>query len=561
MNNSQKHGCLLVSSFNMSNLAGYIKNDSELPRVDAFTAPFGQVMPVLMENDLECWRKKPDLAVVWTRPEDVIESYGIFLQKRDVPIQRILQEVDDFCSVLLGIDDRVKFVLVPTWVHPPYDRGLGMLEMKTGLGTSNTLIRMNLKLAERLEEKPNFFLLDAQRWMNIAGKTAVPPKLWYMGKIAFGNEVFVEAMKDIKAALRGMRGHSRKLIVLDLDDTLWGGVVGDVGWESLSLGGHDHIGEAYVDFQRALKSLTNRGIILGIVSKNEEAIAVEAIEKHPEMILRLDDFAGWRINWQDKAQNIVDLVSDLNLGLQSVVFIDDNPVERARVRDALPEVLVPEWPNDKLLSRSALVSLRCFDVPSMSAEDLSRTEMYVSEGKRKDLKRRVGSVDEWLKNLGTKVVVDDLNESNLQRTAQLFNRTNQMNLSTRRMTESELAEWGKVAGRKIWTFRVSDKFGDSGLTGIASLDVSENVGRIVDFILSCRVMGRKVEEGMLNEVFRYAQSIGLDEVYAEYVPTPKNKPCLNFFRNSDPELNQRGYLFYWNLENAYPPPDHIEMIR
>lgn len=558
---TQEHKCVIISSFNVSNLIGYIRNNNDLPRVDPVAAPFGQVIPTLMREDLECWKDEPYLALVWTRAEDVIESFGAFVQQRDVPIEKIFQDVDDFCSVLMGIDGRVKFVLVPTWVNPPYDRGFGMLDMRTGIGTSNALMRMNLRVAEKLEMKPNFFLLDTQRWMNNAGKTAVNPKLWYMGKIAFGNDVFIEAVKDIKAALRGLCGHSRKLIILDLDDTLWGGIVGDVGWENIRLGGHDHFGEAFVDFQRALKALTNRGILLGIVSKNEEAIALEAIDSHPEMVLRLDNFAGWRINWQDKAQNLVDLVSDLNLGLQSVIFIDDNPVERARIKEALPEVYVPEWPKDKMLYKSTLLGLRCFDVPSMTTEDLGRTRMYVSEGKRKNLRKKVGSLSQWLAGLGTKVKVDELNETNLQRATQLFNKTNQMNLSTRRMSESELADWLEGANRKMWTFRVSDKVGDSGLTGIASLEIAENVGRIVDFILSCRVMGRKVEEAMLSEVLRYAQSIKLDEVYAEYVPTSKNKPCLNFFRNCDLELNQKENRFFWDLENAYLPPNHIEILR
>ena len=154
---------------------------------------------------------------------------------------------------------------------------------------------------------------------------------------------------DLKAGLNGLDGRGRKLIVVDLDDTLWGGIVGEVGWEQLKLGGHDHVGEAFADFQRALKGLNRRGILLAIASKNEERVALEGIAQHPEMVLSLDDFAGWRIDWEDKAQNIADMVAELNLGLQSVVFIDDNPAERSRVREALPEVFVPEWPADPAL--------------------------------------------------------------------------------------------------------------------------------------------------------------------------------------------------------------------
>jgi len=555
----QKYASILISDFNINIFSGFLNNDRGLPSVETTVAPFGQVMPVLMQSHLECWRGKFDFAVVWARPEGVIESFNHTLNYKNVSIEEILEEVDRYSSLVLNIRDRVKFIFVPTWVFPSYHRGFGMFDMKTDVGISNILMRMNLRLSENLDKASNIYLLNTQKWVEVAGKNAFNPKLWYMGKIAFSNQVFIEAVQDIKSALRGISGNFRKLIILDLDDTLWGGIAGDVGWKNIKLGGHDHIGEAYADFQRALKSLTNRGILLGIVSKNEEAIALETINRNPEMVLRLDDFLGWRINWQDKAQNIVDLVSDLNLGLQSVVYIDDNPVERDRVKEALPEVFVPEWPEDKMLYKSALLSLRCFDIPSITKEDLKRNKMYASERKRKDLKIKVGSFDEWLKSLKIKVKVEGLNDSNLQRAAQLLNKTNQMNLSTRRMTESELLNWAMRADHNLWTFRVSDKFGDSGLTGIVGVKVKDGTGRIVDFILSCRVIGRKVEESMLYTVVKYARSAGLNEVYAKYVPTPKNKPCLEFWKKSGFMHNEKDGFFKWEMNKDYPVPECIQI--
>lgn len=385
--------------------------------------------------------------------------------------------------------------------------------------------------------------------------------MWYRGKIAFGNNVYKEAVQDIKSALRGISGQSRKLVILDLDDTLWGGVVGDAGWENILLGGHDPIGEGYVDFQHALKSLTNRGILLGLVSKNEESTALEAINKHPEMVLDLKDLAGWKINWQDKAQNIVDMVSELNLGLQSVVFIDDNPVERARVRDTLSEVFVPEWPNDPMLYKSTLLNLRCFDTPSISKEDMERTKMYLSEQQRTSMKESVSSLDEWLKGLKMKVKVEELSDINIQRTTQLLNKTNQMNLATRRMTEPELFEWANADGHYIWTFRVSDRYGDAGLTGIISLEVKNGSGQITDFILSCRVIGRKVEETMLHKIIQHARSLGLSKLTAEYKNTPKNKPCFDYWIRSGFDFDEEKNLFTWDLEKDYGLPECIELSR
>jgi FkbH-like protein len=399
-------------------------------------------------------------------------------------------------------------------------------------------------------------VLDAQRWLAAAG-AGYSPKAWYLGKVAFHDAVFAEAAREIKAGLRALGGQMRKLLVLDLDDTLWGGIVGDAGWENLRLGGHDGEGEAFVDFQRAAKALKQRGIALAIVSKNEESVALEAIRKHPEMVLREEDFVAWRINWSDKARNLAEIATELNLGLQSVVFIDDNPVERARVREALPEVLVPEWPVDKLLYPSTLLGLRCFDAASFTREDAERTQLYAAEKKRDALLHQVGSLDAWLEGLQLRVKAEPLAAGNLVRTAQLLNKTNQLNLSTRRLSEAELLDWSKREGHRVWALSVSDRFGDAGLTGIVSLEAEGGVGRIVDFVLSCRVMGRKVEETMLHVAVSHARSLGLRSVEVRYSPTPKNKPTLAFLERSG--FQRDGERFFWEAGQEYGAPAAVTL--
>jgi len=551
--------CVLVSDFNMGNLSAYLKKDTSFPSIEIIDTPFGQVIPTLMQKNLDCWLSNPDFAVVWTQPQGVINSFNHLLEYKPVSMADIISEIDEYSRLLMDLSKRISSLFVPLWVIPSDLRGLGMLDMRPGIGIANTLMHMNIMLAENLRKSNNIYLMNTQKWIEKAGRAAFNPKLWYMGKIPFGNEVFKEALQDIKAAVRGIAGQAKKIIVLDLDDTLWGGIVGDVGWENIRLGGHDHIGEAFGDFQSALKSLTNRGVLLGVVSKNEESIALEALNKHPEMVIRQDDLAGWKIDWKDKAQNIVDLVAELNLGLESVVFIDDNPTERDRVRDALPEVLVPEWPKDKMLYKSALLDLRCFDSPVFSAEDSERTSTYVAQRKRKEVRREVSSVDDWLKKLNTNVLVESLNEKNIQRAVQLLNKTNQMNLSTRRMSEPELTKWEQNDGHSLLTFRVSDKLGDSGLTGILSIDYGGGTGRIIDFVLSCRVMGRKVEETMLAIAVKFARISGLEKLIAEYRPTAKNKPCLDFWRRVCPRINEKENCFVWKVEDDFPIPDSIKV--
>ena len=420
---SQQIKGFIISDFNTANFATYLSNDTSPPRIEVTIGSYGQVIQDLIQSASESRQNDTDFIVVWTKPESVVESFQDVLEYREVPLDKTLKEVDAFSSLLLNLQHKTNSIFVPTWVFPTYNRGLGILDMKHKTGIANMLMHMDLRLSENLNGASNIYLLNTSRWIETTGKNAFDPKLWYMGKIAFGNEVFKEAVKDMKSGLLSILGNSKKLIVVDLDDTLWGGIVGDIGWENLNLGGHDPIGEAFVDFQNALKSFTNRGILLGIVSKNEESTALEAINKNPEMVLKSEDFSGWRINWQDKAQNIVELVSELNIGSQSVVFIDDNPVERARVREALPEVFVPEWPTNKMLYKKALLELDCFNSPTFSSEDARRTKMYVEERNRKSLMKQVSSVEEWLKTLNMQVKVEELTESNKERAVQLFNKT------------------------------------------------------------------------------------------------------------------------------------------
>jgi len=470
----------------------------------------------------------------------------------------LFAEVSYFADSVKKCHARFKATFVASWTLPSFYRGLGILDFQNNRGLRRLTLEMNLALIKELDGVAGIYVLDPSRWLEV---TANPwsPKLWYLSKTPYRSEVFGRAAQDLKVAIRTVLGSARKLLVIDLDDTLWGGIIGDVGWENIVLGGHDHRGEAFVDFQRALKSLRNRGILLAIASKNQEEIALQAFENRPEMVLKLEDFAGWRINWNDKAANIAALASELNLGLQSVVFIDDNPVERARVREALPEVLVPEWPDDKTSYASTLLQLDCFDLPQITDEDRSRGQLYLNEREREKGKAEYQSVEEWLHSLETVVTVEELNQSNVPRVVQLLNKTNQMNLSTRRMTENELGAWLKQERRKLWAFRVRDKFSDSGLTGILSLEAGSNGCRIVDFVLSCRVMGREVERVMVAVAIQYSRIFGVSELSAKYLETAKNKPCRDFWLKSGLTQGVEN-TFSWDFTRPYPLPSHIEVI-
>jgi FkbH-like protein len=544
----------LIADFTIDELVKELLQPGVHPGAAATVAPFDQVPQMLLASAPP---GAGDFAVVWTRPERVAPSFAQLLSFESIDSVSWHSEVDSFCALIERAAANYRFVFVASWTLPSYERGLGMLDARKG-GALATLTAMNLRLMERLENLPNVFVLNAGRWFQSVGPGATSAKAWYLGKMAVSRLVFIEAARDIRAGLSALSGGPRKLLVVDLDDTLWGGVVGDVGWENLRLGGLDGTGEAFVDFQKCLKDLKRRGVVLAIVSKNEESVALEAIRKHPSMVLREADFVGWRINWADKAKNILELAQELNLGLQSVVFIDDNPVERTRVREALPEVYVPEWPAEEFSYPGALRALRCFDAPALSREDLERTRMYGEETQREALKRSVGSIDEWLKSLGITVSAAPISPSTSVRAAQLLNKTNQLNLATRRLTESELLAWAAHPDRRFYVISVADRLGDAGLTGLLGLEFDHGVAHIIDYVLSCRVMGRKVEETMVHIAIAAAADRGATTVLAKYAPTAKNKPCLSFWQRSGFEADEQN-VFSWRTETPYALPDAISL--
>jgi len=549
--------CVCLSDFNVANLAGFLADLAQPPALQLIPTEYGQVLPLLLDPSAACWREKPDVTVIWTRAEAIAPSFARLLRREMSDPAALLAEVDSFADAVVGVAGRSAAVLVPTWTIPANDRGLGLLDLHPEIGIRGALRRMNARLAERLAPAKSTFLLEADRWLSLTRRPGFNPKLWYMAKVAFDNEVLRLAAQDIKAAVRAVRGEARKLVLLDLDGTLWGGIVGDIGWESLVLGGHDPAGEAYVEFQHRLKALTRQGVLLGIVSKNEESVALDAIDQHPEMVLRRGDFAGWRINWGDKAQNIVDLTAELNLGLQSVVFLDDNPVERDRIRQAIPEVLVPDWPADVLRYPLALVELSCFDVATLSREDRERTALYQQEQQRQVEAQRIGSFDEWLQSLNMVISIEPLAAANLPRATQLLNKTNQMNLTTRRLSDADLWSWSQQSGHRCWTLRVDDRFGSSGLCGFLSVAQEDHQLRIVDLVLSCRVFGRKVEETMLSTAVAWARGRNLATVFAVYLPTPKNKPTLGFLLRSGFVSDPKASAFQWDASQEYPVPTQV----
>ena len=542
----------VISDFNGDVLVGYLNNLSVGPACAMTAMPFGQVFQILADPTHLAWSNDPDFVVIWCQPWSVLPSFQKLMNAQHAQPKDIEQEATALANQIKQKASQVKHVFVCLFTLPHHYRGLGPMDYGK-MGIRRSLHRANAILLDILGEEPNVVFKDPGQWQNMVGPKAVNPKLWYVSKIPYDLEVFKAAALDIKESLGVFGGHSKKVIILDLDNTLWGGELGDVGMHHLKLGGHDPIGEAFVDFQRQLKMLKARGMVLAIVSKNDEHTALKTISSHPEMVLRQTDFAAWRINWSDKAQNIINLLHELNLPPTAAVFIDDHPGERDRVKTSLSDITVPPWPSDPFVFAQTILSMPYFDTVALTKEDLRRTEMYQAEQKRQVLKQPAMSVKDWLKTLHVVLTIEELDESNMSRAVQLLNKTNQMNLRTRRLTEQELNLWAKGDGRQVFVVRVQDDLGDFGLTGLLSLTITPEQTQLEDFILSCRVFGRFIEDAMLAKAVHVAA--GKSRILrADFIPTDKNQPCLDFLRRSGlADSGTNGFV--WDLAKPYAYPE------
>ena len=516
----------LISDFNIEPLKGFLINLDKNAKVTV--APYGQVIQEIYNNNLD----NENQIFIWTFPQSIIPTFSDAIKLHNIEEKACLKEVKKYCEAIIELSKKCKCVYLASWVLENKINSYGMLDWKPGLGISNILAKMNILMADLLNEYKNIYILNTQFWIQNTEK--VIPKIWYATKVPYSQLVYKNAANTIHSASIALNGSSKKLIILDLDNTLWGGVVGELGIEGIILGGHDYKGEAFKEFQQTLLTLSNRGIQLAIVSKNDENVALEVINKHDQMVLKKENFVSWRINWKDKATNIKSILKELNLGLSSAIFIDDNAVERDWVRKSLPEILVPEWPNDPTHYVTELAKLNYLDIAYLSDEDRNRTKMYLSERERKAEKEKSVSLTDWLISLDTKVTVHLLNKNNINRVTQLFNKTNQLNLRTRRMNQEEILKWMAINKKNkiMYIVDVKDRIGDLGIVGIISCEIKGLEINIEDFILSCRVMGRKIEEFMLWLAINFAKKNNVSKIKAEFIPTKRNRPTFDILQKS-----------------------------
>jgi FkbH-like protein len=389
---------------------------------------------------------------------------------------------------------------------------------------------------------------------------------WLHGKLEIAPEAAALYGDMVGRIVAAQRGLSKKCLVLDLDNTLWGGVVGDDGLEGLVLGEGSAVGEAHLAVQRYAKQLKQRGIILAVCSKNDHAVAESAFRDHPEMLLRRPDISAFMANWDDKAENLKAIAAQLNIGLDSLVFVDDNPVERARIRQSLPMVTVPELPKDIAHYVRCLADAGYFEAVAFTSEDRQRTEQYAANAEREAFLKSSGSMDDFLRALQMSAVFGQFRTADLVRVTQLFNKTNQFNTTTRRYTTEEVTNFAAAAETMTLQFRLLDKYGDNGIVSAMILrpdSKQPEVFEIDNWVMSCRVFGRQLEFEAMNIAVEQARRRGMKALRATYIPTPKNGviselyPSLGFCPVGDATPGNGGTCWFLDLAKHITRSTHI----
>jgi FkbH-like protein len=356
---------------------------------------------------------------------------------------------------------------------------------------------------------------DARKWLTVRLPIAAANLVWMA--------------REWMRFLAPLAGRVAKILAVDLDNTLWGGVIGEDGMAGIQVGS-EYPGAAYQALQQALLDLTGRGIMLAIASKNNLADAMEALRTHPGMLLRPEHFAAMRIDWNEKSQNLREIAAELNLGLDAIAFLDDNPIERQRVREEIPEVMVVELPDDPMAYARAVRGYPAFERLSISEEDRHRTRYYAADRQRTALEQSAGSREEFYRSLEQEAEITRVHMLTLVRVAQLTQKTNQFNLTTKRYTEQQIEELARRLDWQVLSIKVSDRYADNGLVGVAITHDHRDICEIDTFLLSCRVIGRTVETALLAHLAEEARERGLRRLEGWFLPTKKNAPAREFYR-------------------------------
>jgi FkbH-like protein len=387
---------------------------------------------------------------------------------------------------------------------------------------------------------------------------------WLTARLPFSSQALGYLAAEWLRYVQALSGQLCKVLVTDLDNTLWGGVLGEDGFDGIKIDA-EYPGGIYRALQRTLLDLSRRGILLAVSSKNNADDAMRVLNEHPGMLLRPEHFASMRINWNDKAQSLREIAAELNLGIDSLAFLDDNPVERHRVRTELPMVTVLELPEDPAGYAGCLRASPVFERLSVTDEDRLRSSYYVQQRQQRELEQHAGSLEDFYRALDQRIEILPFGQNNRARLAQLTQKTNQFNLTTRRYSEQQLLALAEAPGSSIYGIRAEDRFGDAGIVGLAILKQMDETAEIDTLLLSCRVIGRTIETALLSFLVNEGRAAGARKLQGWFLPTKKNAPAASFYSKHEftcIEENGSGSLWSLDIEcSQVSCPEWISVVR
>jgi FkbH-like protein len=528
--------------------------------LECIAAPFGQVAQQALSSGSEIKRAQPDAVLI------AVDFRGFALPPTPgdaAAAESVVAEaLGHLMTVREGFKQDGKAICLVQTLARPVEACFGSLDLAMP-GTLRSMIdAVNRGIAASTVGTEDL-LVDVAGLAETVGLAEWhSPIEWNIAKVPFANS-FVPLYADhVCRIIAALRGKSRRCLVLDLDNTLWSGVIGDDGIDGIILGQGDPTGEAHLSVQQTALSLRDRGIVLAVSSKNDDEVARLPFQTHPEMLLREEHIAVFQANWQDKATNIKAIAEVLSLGLDAVVFLDDNPIERGLVRHLLPQVAVPELPDDPSLYARTLMASGYLEAVTFSAEDRSRGDFYRDNSRRRALLNQVEDVEGYLASLQMVITFRPFDDAGRVRITQLINKSNQFNLMTRRYTEAEVRE---VAGDpECFTLQVglSDIFGNNGMISVIICRKSHSDWQIDTWLMSCRVLGRRVENAVLQELLGHARRRGIHRIIGAYRPTARNKLVKDHYAKLGFALIEKGEdgADLWQLEVRNAPAEVIPMV-
>jgi len=500
--------------------------------LDIFEAEFNQIERQVLDPTSDLHQFGPDYNIVFQSTHKLLDKYSLMSPAAQ------LSMADDRLDFIRTICNSVQGRIIYYNYPEIEDTVFGSYANKVASSFTYQLRKLNYELMNLAQEHPNLFICDIAGLQNKFGRDMMFNSHIYIStEMVLSLDILPYVASRTLDVLSALEGKIKKCLVLDLDNTMWGGIVGDDGWENVQVGHGLGIGKAFTEFQHWIKKLKNRGIIIAVCSKNDEDKARAPFEKNPEMVIKIEDIAVFVANWDNKADNIRLIQSILNIGFDSMVFLDDNPFERNMVREHVPDITVPELPEDPGEYVEYLYSLNLFETASYSNADAERTLQYQVESQRTNLLKSFTNEADFLKSLDMVSEVKGFDSFNTVRVAQLSQRSNQFNLRTIRYTEAELEALQKDEQYANFSFTLADKFGDNGLICVIILKKLDKETLFVDtWFMSCRVLKRGMENFTLDTIVSYARENGFRRIIGQYLPTAKNSmvedhyPKLGFLK-------------------------------